>query len=542
MATRGREEEEDPMAVSNRPAEVLVVGAGPTGLVLALWLKRLGVDVRVIDETAEPGTTSRALAVHARTLELYDQFGLAGEVVERGLKFAAANVWVRGRHVGRAAFGDIGEGLSPFPYILMYPQDEHEKLLIERLRGSGIEVERGTTLLDFDARGERVTARLVRPDGVRAECVCAYIAGCDGAHSRVRDVLGVGFPGGTYERIFYVADVEIQGPVANHELHVALDEAELLAVFPLKGEHTARLIGTVRRESEANRELGWEDVSRRAIERLKLTVGRIHWFSTYKVHHRVARHFRSGRAFLVGDAAHVHSPVGGQGMNTGIGDAVNLAWKLGAILRGRAGSSLLDSYEAERRAFAERLVATTDRAFTFVTRDGFLAKRVRLDLVPLLLPPLMEQKAVRRFLFRTVSQTMLAYRRSALSEGKAGSVHGGDRLPWAGGAENGPTSNNFSSLRSIEWQVHVYGRSSRELAHACADLGLVIHTFPWSSSAEHAGLAPNAAYLVRPDGYVGLADAAARPDRLKRYLEARGLVLSDRSRGRSAVQSDMIQS
>src|SRR5258708_1525018 len=237
-----------------RSAEGLIVGAGPTGLVLALWLKRLGVDVRIIDKTREPGTTSRALAVHARTLELYDQMGLAGDVVERGLKFAGVNVWVRGKLAGHATFGDIGKGLSPFPYVLMFPQDQHERFLIERLRGFGVEVERLTSLVGFSEQGDRVTADLERSDGARAKCQFAYVAGCDGAHSRVREVLGIGFPGGTYERIFYVADVELHGKVANHELHVALDEADLLAVFPLKGDSAARLIGTVRRESEEHHE------------------------------------------------------------------------------------------------------------------------------------------------------------------------------------------------------------------------------------------------------------------------------------------------
>src|SRR6185295_6532704 len=188
---------------------------------------------------------------------------------------------------------------------------------------------------------------------------------------------------------------------------------------------------TVRPESERHHDkLTWNDVSSRAIERMQMTVDRVNWFSTYKVHHRVAEHFRRGRAFLAGDAAHVHSPVGGQGMNTGIGDAVNLAWKLAAVIGRRAGEELLSTYETERMAFAKRLVATTDRAFTFATRDGFLARRVRLDALPLVLPALMERAAVRRFFFQTVSQTLLHYRHSALSEGKAGSVHGGDRLPW----------------------------------------------------------------------------------------------------------------
>src|SRR6266567_3593566 len=324
--------------------EVLIAGAGPTGLVLALWLTRLGARVRVIDKEAEPGTTSRALAVHARTLELYRQSDLAGALVEKGLQFAAINLWVRGKHVGRAAVGEMGTGISPYPYIVIFPQDEHERFLIERLRELGVEVERPLQLAAFDERGDRVITRLKRPDGSEETCEASYLAGCDGARSAVREVLGTGFPGGTYEHIFYVADVQASGPVMNQELHVALDDAGFLAAFPMKGKGRVRLIGTVRQQAEDRHEqLKWNDVSRVVIERLGVDVEKVNWFSTYHVHHRVAAQFRVGRAFLLGDAAHIHSPVGGQGMNTGIGDAVNLAWKMAAVLRKRADDRLLDT-------------------------------------------------------------------------------------------------------------------------------------------------------------------------------------------------------
>jgi 2-polyprenyl-6-methoxyphenol hydroxylase-like FAD-dependent oxidoreductase len=502
--------------------DVLVVGAGPTGLVLALWLKRLGLAVRIIDQTAEPGTTSRALAVHARTLELYRPMGLADEAVERGRKIAAINFWVRGHHAARVDFTGIGEGLSPFPYVLIFPQDQHERLLIEHLRRAGVEVERRTRLLGFEERGDRVFARIEREGGAAAECQAAYIAGCDGGHSRVREVLGVQFPGGTYDRLFYVADVGLRGPADDRELHVALDKADVLAVFAMKGDHAARLIGTVKRESEGQGDLTWNDVSQGVVERLQVTVDPIHWFSTYRVHHRVAEHFRRGRAFLLGDAAHVHSPVGGQGMNTGIGDAINLAWKLAAVVRQRAGATLLDSYEPERIAFARRLVATTDRVFTLASNDGALARYVRLQAIPRIVPRLMSRATVRRFLFKTVSQTAVSYRHGKLGDGKAGSVHGGDRLPWVA-PEGAGGADNFGPLASLDWQVHVYGEASAELAASCAHRGLPLQVFPWRPSMGTVGLAQNAAYLVRPDGYVGLADPAASGATLESYVDARGL-------------------
>jgi 2-polyprenyl-6-methoxyphenol hydroxylase-like FAD-dependent oxidoreductase len=515
--------------VQNRDTDVLIVGAGPTGLVLALWLKRMGVRVRIVDKTAEPGTTSRALAVQARTLELYGQANLADAVVERGRKAVAANLWVKGKKRGHVVFGELGAGISPFPYAIIFPQDEHERLLIERLAGIGVEVERRTELADFAESGGRVLAHLKLPDGTIEACEASYIAGCDGAHSIVRETLKTGFPGGAYTHLFYVADVDASGPAMNGELHLALEPADFVFAFPLKGEGRARLVGTVGEEVERRREnLGWNDVSKGVIERMAIKVERVNWFSTYRVYHRVADHFRKGRAFIVGDAAHIHSPVGGQGMNTGIGDAVNLAWKLAASLHGRANESILESYEPERIGFARRLVATTDRAFIGVTSGCAIARFVRLDVVPYLLPELFKLAAMRRLMFRTISQTSVNYRGSSLSEGRAGAVHGGDRLPWVKlrsvkTESSGGDLDNFAPLTSMDWQVHIYGDAATEIRAACDARGIPTHIFPWRAEMTRAGFSRNAIYLVRPDGYVGLADAEGKAATLTSYLDARGI-------------------
>jgi len=268
--------------------------------------------------------------------------------------------------------------------------------------------------------------------------------------------------------------------------------------------------------------LSWDNVSQRVIEWMRIDIARVHWFSTYRVHHRVANRFRQGRAFLLGDAAHIHSPVGGQGMNTGIGDAVNLAWKLAAVVHGRADPSVLDSYEPERIAFARRLVATTDQAFTAVTSDGAIARRVRLSIVPAVAPALFSLRAARRFMFRTISQTAVHYRGSRLSEGRAGNVHGGDRLPWVPANPN--DRDNFTPLTSLDWQVHVYGDASRELRTACEARKLPLHTFAWRPEMGRSGLRRSAVYLVRPDGYVALADPRGSGGAVISYLDAHKLV------------------
>jgi len=495
--------------------DVLVVGAGPTGLVLALSLTKLGARVRIIDKTAESGTTSRALAIQARTLELYRQLDLANAVVERAHKVVGVNLWARGKHEARIDFEQAGVGLTPYPNLRIFPQDEHERLLIDRLAAMGVQVERRTELAGYREEGGRVVAELRHADKGDETRETAYIAGCDGARSQVRETMRVGFPGGTYEQLFYVADVVASGPSIDGELHVDLDQADFLAIFPLAGKGRARLVGTVRGErATRGDELRFEDVSNRAIKNLKVSVDRVNWFSTYHVHHRVASRFRDGRAFLLGDAAHIHSPAGGQGMNTGIGDAINLAWKLKAALDG-APDVLLDSYETERIAFARRLVKTTDRAFTVATADGEFANLIRLWIAPVALQAALSFEAAREFAFRTVSQINLNYRASPLSQGRAGHVHAGDRMPWivAEGVDN------YDALAKTVWQAHVYGVALPKLVAWCADNKLPLQTFPWSPPYGRAGLAENALYLLRPDTYVGLADETGSPEGLRSYLE-----------------------
>jgi 2-polyprenyl-6-methoxyphenol hydroxylase-like FAD-dependent oxidoreductase len=506
--------------------DVLIVGAGPTGLVLALWLSKLGVRPRIIDKTAEPGTTSRALAVHARTLELYRQLDLADFVVEHGHKVPAVRLWVKGETQTRVDFKEIGSDLTRYSFLQIFPQDEHERLLIARLETLGVSVERRTELIGYRDKGDRVVAHLRLPDGRDEAWEAAYIAGCDGVHSIVRQTIGMGFPGGTYRHLFYVADVQASGPAVDGELHVDLEEADFIAVFPLAGKGRARLIGTVRDERAQHADtLKFEDVSRRIIDNLKVEVEKVNWFSTYHTHHRVTEHFRKGRAFLLGDAAHIHSPAGGQGMNTGIGDAINLAWKLHAVVAGRAPDTLLDSYELERIAFARRLVKTTDRVFTLATAEGKLAGIIRTRIVPTVLPALARFDVFREFLFRTVSQITINYRDCPLNAGQAGRLHGGDRLPWVAVDD----SDNYEPLRAMTWQVHVYGTASPELGTWCKEHGLPLHVFAWRPEYQKVGFAQSALYLIRPDTYVGLAHGSGSADALQRYFHERTMRAETRS-------------
>lgn len=500
-------------------APILIAGAGPTGLVLALGLARRGTPFRLISEAAGPGEHSRAMGVQARTLEFYRQFGFAEEMVAQGVQAAALHLRKRGKdgrgvEVATARFRDLGDGISPYPFMLTYPQDEHERFLIGKLEAMGVQVEWNARLAGFSQDDAAVRASIEHGDGRSEEATFSYLCGCDGAHSQVRRTLAIPFAGGTYEQMFYVADVRIQGGF-DPDLYVNLGAHLLALMMPVRSNGMQRLIGLLPPELSSRKEIGFDDIRARVEPLVGVQVAQVNWFSAYRVHHRVAERFRAGRCFLLGDAGHIHSPVGGQGMNTGIGDAINLGWKLADVAAGLADPKLLDTYEPERIGFARKLVATTDRVFVPMVAAGFLGELTRRVLAPLAAGLMTRFAMTRKAMFRTLSQTHIHYHESPLSEGKAGRVRGGDRLPWTGGTGE----DNFAALRSRGWQVHVYGDPAAALRSACAARALPLHGFHWSHAAETAGLARDAAYLVRPDGYVALALPSQAAADLDKFLD-----------------------
>lgn len=506
--------------------EVLIVGAGPSGLVLALWLTKQGVGVRIIDKSEIIPSTSRALAIHARTVELYRQLDLADTLLENGFSMRHTNVWSEGVHRGRIGLGDGGKDLTPYPFIHVCSQDRHEKLLEEKLNALGVYVERQRELVDCTQTESGATARwkiLDRDDEDKEEVIeAAFVAGCDGSHSTVRHTSGIEFAGEMYDQLFFVADIKGSGPTVNGEANLAICQPEITLAFPFDDGHRIRLTGAVGNEAMAKQErseLNLDDVAGQTIKTMKLQVEQLNWLAVYRIHHRVAEVFRKDRIFLVGDAAHIHSPVGGQGMNTGIGDAINLAWKLATVLRGHANMSLLDSYQAERQAFAQTLVQTTDRSFNVIASKSYVSAFMRSWFVPYVAPVLARFDMFRRRAFSGMSQILLNYRDGPLSAGSAGSVQGGDRVPWA------PVDgcDNHDSLREITWQVHVYGNNASEaLGEWCRAKEIPLHVFPWHQKYQDVGLGQDAAYLIRPDSYIAVAELNSQG--FEEYFKRSGIV------------------
>jgi 2-polyprenyl-6-methoxyphenol hydroxylase-like FAD-dependent oxidoreductase len=495
--------------------DVLIVGAGPTGLTLALWLNRLGVSFRIVDRRLKPGETSRALAVQARTLEFHRQIGIVDDIIDAGVKVERLTIRTPGRIRATLKLADFGRGLSPYSFAFALPQDVHEKVMINALETSGATVERGIELASFSQDATGVTATLTG-NGHEETIRAAYVVGCDGAHSAVRHGIGLDFPGGAYEQVFYVADVEGHGAYTKNGMDTTVGRDGFAIVMPVRQSGTLRLIGVVPQEHERDETITFEAI-RSEIERdTGIQVETVKWFSTYRIHHRVAARFRVGRAFLAGDAGHIHSPAGGQGMNTGMGDAVNLAWKLAAVLQGRGNSRVLDSYEPERIAFAQTLIKSTDQVFRVVASRSKLVGLWRRHVMPHMMATFIGSSLGSTFFFRMISQIGIQYREGPISGGRAGKLKGGDRLPYVAMK----SGDNFLPLRSLDWQVHVYGDADPAFRLGLAPSGVPIHVFAWSPEAGNAGLVRDAAYLVRPDGHVALALPHQDASTFETYLDA----------------------
>jgi 2-polyprenyl-6-methoxyphenol hydroxylase-like FAD-dependent oxidoreductase len=513
--------------------DVLIVGAGPTGLMLANQLARRGVRALIVDRHAGPARETRALGVHARTLEIYSRLGIVDQALVLGKRATGANLWARSRRTARVPLGDIGHDISPYPFVLILGQDDNERLLGEALRHRGMAVRWNTELVGLAQEADRVRATLRRPDGTTREVAAAWVAGCDGARSSVRELSAIPFEGAPYEHVFFVADTQVTGTMVPGELNVYLWRAGFHLFFPMRGADHWRVVGILPEAMRGRDDLAFEDVIP-AVRReagVALDFKACSWFSTYRIHHRRARRFRDRRAFLLGDAAHIHSPVGAQGMNTGLQDAYNLAWKLALVTSGRADARLLDSYEDERIPVATRLLATTDRAFSVIVSDTWLAGWLRTRMLARLAALAMRLAPARQFAFRTVSQTGIRYPHSALSETLAGLDGGGpsagDRFPWLRLKlrADRPAEDLFEALDDTRFNLIVAGQPAPpDGVPGLADL-LRVHALA-SDPANDRELArvriPQPSFfLLRPDGHVGLAGTRFDPGAAGRYASER---------------------
>jgi 2-polyprenyl-6-methoxyphenol hydroxylase-like FAD-dependent oxidoreductase len=471
--------------------EVLVVGAGPTGLMAGLVLARRGVPAIVVDRKAGPTRESRALAVQARTMEIYDQLGLATTVQDRA--FPALSLQIGTTSGDGPDFSVLQRGATRFPGVQIFEQSQNEQLLAEGLAAANADVRWGHRLVDLvDGTAERdgrVEALLESADGGLTRVRARWCIGADGASSAVRRALNLPFDGATDAATFWVADLRDVRGVADGILNLRLGKATFALAFPLgPGGHT-RLVALAAQET-----ITQNDALAAADAEFGLTHGTVDWFSTYRVHHRVAAKFRVGSVFLAGDAGHVHSPVGGQGMNTGLQDAHNLAMLLADIAAGRVAPEAVDRYERERRPVALILVSVTDRAFGVVGRRGpvpALFRNVVGGVGAKVVPLVFKTRLGPRF-GGYLGQYRIRYRYT----------EDATRLPdWARdpvvGVRLPPVGENQQALTTMTWQLHTYGATvDRPDVPAWID-------GPHAFGADDRGrLRSDRLYLVRPDQFV----------------------------------------
>jgi 2-polyprenyl-6-methoxyphenol hydroxylase-like FAD-dependent oxidoreductase len=462
------------------------------------------VHVLVADGKDGPTRESRALVVQARSLEIYDQLGIGDQVLEAAERAEALAPGFGARAFGRIPIGPLGTGVTPYPFIEVLEQSRNEEILYENLQKLGGEVFWESPVTAVVQTEEGIEAK-VGNDTVRAR----FCVGCDGANSVVRKLRRIDFQGITNPHRFFVLDAAGATGLVPGAVNVRPDGEDFLLAFPMRGERNWRLIGLVR-DVDGDGELAEDDARTRMRDIFGVRYDRSRWFATYRVHHRVAAAFRDGPFLLAGDAAHVHSPVGGQGMNTGLQDAHNLAFKLADVLRGRRRDSWLDRYEAERRPVARTLVASTDRVFGFVTSSRLPIRLLRRAVVPLLAPiavRVLPRSSGGSRLFQYVSQIRIHYHLDPSASGGRRDPVVGRRLPWSGG--------NYPVLRAASWQIHGYGGVAAEDA---PDLGLPVHIFP---PAPSTALRPGLFYLVRPDGFVAERAEPAEAEGRFRHAMAR---------------------
>ncbi|MGW0557252.1 FAD-dependent monooxygenase [Streptomyces sp. NPDC002926] len=498
--------------------DVLVVGAGPTGLALAAQLHTYGARFRIVDRHLDRARESRALAIQPRTLEALAPFGVTDELVARGNPAVQLRMHFPGRTVRLSLF-DIGVADTPYPFLLFLSQAETERVLGSHLAEAGTAVERGTELVELTAEGGHAACRLRRGDGTEEIVNARYVVGCDGAHSTVRDQAGIGFEGYAYPQTFLLADLEVDG-LEKGAAHGYMTESGMLFFFPLGSPASWRMLAMrppQLPDTESPVDLGQLQAIVDGYVSDPLRLRDPVWMTDFRIHNRGANAYRAGRVFLAGDAAHIHSPAGAQGMNTGIQDSLNLGWKLALVCRGMAPTALLDTYESERAPVGRNVLRFTNRAFTVATSRNPVLSLARTRIAPHLAPMALRCTSLRAAAFRTLSQLAINYRHSpATTEGPRSPKRrprAGDRLPDTAGNLHAMTARPGYHLLLCGLDN---GWDAGRIAAATKGREDLVHVHTLGTSGPWRGITQ---VLVRPDGYIGYLAGGTDLTALLKYLD-----------------------
>lgn len=493
--------------------KVLIIGAGPTGLMAACQLRRQGLEPIIIDKKAGPTQESKALMLQARTLEIYDQLGIANEALLKGEIVQNVQFIVKGKKVQEVPLHKIGEGASPFPFLLILEQSKNEELLYTHLKKLGGDVAWGTEMISMLCEEEKAIVAIKNEDGT-FDIEADYVIAADGSSGMVREALEVPFISSRNEQNFYVADTALNWQWGSDAVSVCLSKKTFVTLFPMQGKNRFRVVGVLPpsfKDGEPQRFDEIEPVIKEQLEE-PVAFSNVTWFSVYRLHHRCIEQFKKGLVFFAGDAAHLHSPAGGQGMNAGIGDAYNLSWKLALVLKGAAHPCLLDTYEQERLPFAKNLAASTDRAFGMLTSAKWLFRLLRLGLLPKLLPFILRFKKFRYKAFQSVSQTGITYINSDLTINRTSdplTVKAGERFPYLT-TKSGDSL--YHTMRNSVFHALIFTMSKesglvKEMKRLESEMGKLVQVHDYSKEAELCAalkIKNDVVIVVRPDHHIGL--------------------------------------
>lgn len=528
------------MDTKSKDTEILIIGAGPTGLILACHLLRYGVKFRILDKQKDRAHESRAFAIQAKSMEIFQNLGIAEEF----LKLARSNVdfvfFINGKKQIEIKFKHFKHQNTPFPSVYFLPQTETERIFIEFLEKQGVYIERQKELITFSQDMNGVQATIKNNITESSEkIICDYIIGCDGAHSNIRHTLNLTFEGNAYPQIFNLVDASIEWAYSRNKFLFFLGKEGVFVHIPLTEKISRVMLAKRSNDSEEKKSTpSLTELENLASLLTQVSVKLINpiWMSTFRLHHRGVNKYYQNRAFLAGDAAHIHSPVGGQGMNTGIQDSTNLAWKLALVLKKGTNVKLLDSYETERHPVGKILLKTTDQFFSLLTEKGFFISKLRNLLLPFVISFLFSKKNIEKRLFWFMSQLNIHYPKNQFNyeiieksfQGFKGGPCPGYRAP------NAPVNSSSLFILLAQKPINIlYFNAKKEQPDNFIEKinvyvenykdWLEIHSFVLSPINKilfkRYGVISSAIYVIRPDGYVGFRINSDNYLLLKKYLK-----------------------
>jgi len=510
--------------------KILIVGAGPTGLMAACQLARFDCELIIIDQKACPTVESRAMILTPRSLEIYQQMGLGKDLLKKSKAIPDLAIFIDGREKARFNLSVAGNEMTRFPEFKAFEQFKNEKLLYRFLEQTGRDVHWNTEFKSLRQRRKEVVVEASRSvNGVITPItiIADFLLACDGASSPVRHALQMDFAGGTYPNKFFVADAKINWQQSPQRLIATPGRNNFCAFFPMYGDNSYRILGTLPAGDEPGKPKCFADVKRVIAEtsKIPMQIEQVNWFSVYQLHHRCIKKFRNQNCFFLGDAAHIHSPAGGQGMNTGLQDAHNLAWKLALVTRQKASLHLLDTYHNERYPYAQWLLKFTDRLFEFMTGNSLLHHIVRKYLLSFFFYRVSANPWTRKKIFLSLSQLGYSYPSGPAKFQRTAQklkFSTGGRCPYVKVNIEGETESTYDLLNVPAFVLLMIGDFGNvpeiQLPLQWAAL-LKRVQLPLDAQWRELGVIKNLILLIRPDQYIGLIADELAIDLLGDYFK-----------------------